>query len=141
MQCQITVTGIERAEFHGPTQQCPDSRHHLVHRERLGKVIVGSSVETFHAVMQGISRRQHEARNTNAGISQPLQQDEPVPVWQPSIKNQGLVGHLLNSRPRGVDAVGHIDADSCGYQAFVYKPGHPLMVFDQEYSAHQKLYL
>jgi hypothetical protein len=48
---------------------------------------------------------------------------------------------VLNRRPRGVDAVGHVDADSSGHQALVYQPGHPMMVFDQEYSAHQKLYL
>jgi hypothetical protein len=91
--------------------------------------------------MQRIACRQHEARHAQAGAAQLLQQDEPIPVRQSPIKDQGLVRHLLDCGPCVVDAVAHVDADSCSHQGLAYQLGQSLMVFDQEYSAHQKWYV
>ena len=76
----LPVPRFECAMFDRAPERRLDPRHHLVHREGLGQVVVGARIKPFHAIMQRVTRRQHEAGNAESGAAHALQHGEPVAV-------------------------------------------------------------
>ena len=60
------------------TQQGLDTRHQLLGSERFHQIIVGSRLESFHPVSDGITRREHQDRNVVACLSQSLRHFQSV---------------------------------------------------------------
>ena len=99
-----------------------------------------SQVQALDPIVQGITRRQEEARDAEAGRSHALQQGEPVSVRQSPVDDQRAVWHLVEGRPGGIHAAHHVGCDARGVQPLAHQLGQPLMIFDQENAVHQKRY-
>jgi hypothetical protein len=58
--------------------------------ERLDQIIIGPAVETFHTILDGVTRCQDHDRAREAFGSQALQYLEPIPQWEHSVEDDGI---------------------------------------------------
>ena len=67
----IAVVGERLLRAHA-AQVRADAREQLLHRERLGEVVVGAGVEAAHLVALGVERGDHDDRGLLVGLAQLL---------------------------------------------------------------------
>jgi hypothetical protein len=79
-------------------RQRPHAGFQLLERERLGKIVVGAEVETAHAGLDAILRRQDEHSQFGAFRAEPLQHLETVHPGKAEVEDQEIE---LEARDRG----------------------------------------
>ena len=101
------------------------------------EVVVGAGIQAFHPVAQRVPRRKHHAGHSNSGMAQTPQQYEPIAIRQTAIDHERLVRQSPDRSPCRVDAIDDIDNDAGCLEPLANQSREPLMVLDQENSAHR----
>ena len=112
------------------------ARRHLLGREGLDDVVVGTAVETPQPVLQQVARRQHEHRRDVAALAARAQPVEAravgeLPVEQVGVERLAPVGLDVAEPARPFDRV------AVGAQKVAQAATEQLVVFDQE-QAHRR---
>ena len=124
--------GAERALR--SAQQRLDAGDDFAHGKRLDQVVVGASVEARHAMLHGVTRRQHQDGKGVAPGAHVLQENEPVAVGQPEIEDDGIVGVDLEGRARIAAAAHRIDGKAGPRQRRAQDLGDANLVLDHQES-------
>ncbi len=100
--------------------------------ERLGQVVVGAGVESLHARLDGVSRRQHENRHVGPGGANLAADRQAVAQRQHHVQHDGVVV-VLKTLLRRRDAVAR-DVHRVGRlaQPLRDEAGSVRLVFDQQ---------
>src|SRR5512146_1016535 len=131
---ELEVGHLERGSRLRPAaaQDGAQPREELRERERLDEIVVGTELETLHAVANGIARCQEQDRRLDLMMPQLLDDAPAVASGQHHVQNDGVVG----ARPRKVRAiltvVRHVDHEAILLEAARQIGGGLVLVLDDE---------
>src|SRR4029079_4700153 len=85
-------TDHDRARGHrGSPQQRSDASFEFGQRKRLGQIVVGAEIESAHAVLDRVARRQDQNIRLRTALAPPSPHLETVDVGQTDVENQKLI--------------------------------------------------
>jgi len=108
-----------------------DCLHDMTRPDLVMKAI-RSAIETANAVLDGVSRRQHQDGHSPPGFSQSAAHFEPVRSRNHDVQNDQVI--LIDVRLIQRFFAGHCGIDRVGLlaQSLDHKPAHPRIIFDQQ---------
>ena len=116
----------------GPAQEGAHARGQLDDRERLHEVVVGARVEAGHAVVDAVTRREHQDRRRDALRPQPAGDGEPVHPGHRHIEDDRVRRRCLGVR-EGRPTVGDsVDGVALGGERALEHPPDRGVVLDDE---------
>src|SRR5690242_3858366 len=118
-----------------PAQQGPDARQEFLELERLGEVIIRAAVEPADAVLDGVSRGQHENGQALTGVAELLADGQAVGRRNHDVEDGEIVG--VDGCVVERLAAGRDNVDSVGLlaQTFGDEPSDSGIIFRQQ-NAH-----
>jgi hypothetical protein len=115
-----------------PAQQGTQAGEQLLHRERLGHVVVGASVQPRDTVGDGPARGEHQRPRGHALGPQPVEQLEPLDRRKPPIDQQQLIPARQPEVQGRVTIRRQIDREPLGPQQLAQHLGQRPLVLDQQ---------
>ena len=116
-------------------QQCPEPCEQLVKGERLDQIVIGPCVESFHAIVDGVSCSQHQDRLQKTLFAQLPQKFQAAAVGQHQIEDNNVRG-FPDCLPRLTDGSGPNDIVFLLPKTSDKVSQDSLLVFDHENSSH-----
>src|SRR5262249_37933550 len=113
-------------------RQRPQAREELIHGERLGEIVVGSSVETVYPVVEPIPGREHQEGSPASTRAVSAADLEPIDIGEPDIENDKIVRIDGKQSERGRTRLGPIDCPRSLTESPAEKIGQLGLVLDDQ---------
>ena len=119
------------------THQCPDARQQLGEGKRLDQIVIGTGVETGHAILKRVPCGEHEDRRLDTALAQRLQDLQAVASGQRQVEQDDV--ERLGVDPEERPLAGPLDDDLelLALEPLAQGVGDLHFVFDDE-NSHQR---
>jgi hypothetical protein len=113
MQGEIAHAQIQRRFFRKPAAKRTHPGHQFLHRKWLCQVVIGSELETGHAIIQFASSCKHQNAVRHLFGAHPFQNFEAIDSRQPDIEDDQVEWRSLCFPERGFAIVDHDGIVAC----------------------------
>ena len=117
-----------------PPDEGAQPRQQLLERERLDEVVVGARIQAVHAILDRVTRRQHEHRAPDPELAQPPADLETVRAGEHDVEHDRVVGSGAGHPERVLAALGDIDRVALLAQAAGNHVRQLRLVFDHQHA-------